>query len=47
MIVQRNNPNLNKIIERFDADVAMFNDFKRVLVYFPPPPLLPRFPFSF
>jgi len=28
MIVQRNNPNLNKIIERFDADVAMFNDFK-------------------
>lgn len=28
MIVQRSNPNLNKILERYDAEVAMFNELK-------------------
>ena len=28
MIVQRNNPNLENIIKRYDAEVAMFNEFK-------------------
>lgn len=28
MIVQRSNPNLDKILERYDAEVAMFNEFK-------------------
>jgi hypothetical protein len=28
MIVQRSNPNLDKILEHYDAEVAMFNEFK-------------------
>ncbi len=28
MIVQRSNPNLENIIKRYDAEVAMFNEFK-------------------
>ena len=28
MIVQRSNPNLDKILKRYDAEVAMFNELK-------------------